>query len=102
MEKSDEAHGEELRLDFTYARTALFVRQTLALALRLPLNQEFTWPFLKDRVCDPTDTILPKRIVLVGISALRSSLPEEAAMLLGVFRELRLLRPDIKVMVVLH
>jgi len=51
---------------FTYAKTALFGRQTFAVLLGFPLNQEFTWAALRAHACDPINDKLTKRILARG------------------------------------
>jgi len=89
-------------LDFTYAKTPLFVRQTLAKTFGVPLNQEFTWPILRAKIFDPAHSIPVKSLLVVGRSNLAQTLPEESESLSSFIKELGMLRPDIDVRIVLH
>jgi len=81
---------------FTYAKTALFGRQTFAVLLGIPLNQEFTWAALRAHACDPTNDKLPKRILVRGLSNRSVALPEEAMMFRSVIEEIEQVRPDVQ------
>lgn len=94
--------SEPKKLDFTCAKNALFVRQTVAVAFGVPLDRELTWEYLRERICDPGNAEVPKRLLLTGLPALSTMLPEENRMLSAVLKELRSLRPDIEIKVVLH
>lgn len=54
--------SEPATIDFTYGKNALFVRQTFAVLLGLPLNQEFTWAVLRAHACDPTNAPRARRL----------------------------------------
>jgi hypothetical protein len=89
-------------LDFTYAKTPLFVRQSLAKTFGVPLNQEFTWPILRAKIFDPAHSIPVKSLLIVGQSNLAQTLPEESNLLSSFLKELGMLRPDIDIRVALH
>lgn len=89
-------------LDFTYAKTPLFVRQTLAKTFGVPLNQEFTWYILRAKIFDRTHSIPVTSLLIVGRSKLAQTLPEESDSLSNFLKELGTLRPDIDIRVVLH
>lgn len=80
----------------------MFVRQTVAVAFGIPLDRELTWDYLRMRICDPGNTEVPKRLLLVGLPRLSTMLQEEQRMFSAVLKELRTLRPDIEIMAVLH
>lgn len=92
----------EYIIDMTYAKNALFVRQTLAKVAGLPINQEISWKMLRDAMCDPANTSMPKNILFRGLPGLSSRVAQEDKELWKLLRALRIARPDIKVMVVLH
>ena len=94
--------SEQKKLDFTHAKNALFVRQTVAVAFGIPLDRELTWDYLRKRICDPGHTEVPERLLLIGLPRLSTMLPEEKRMFSAVLKELRTLRPDIEIMVELH
>jgi len=80
---------------FTYAKTALFGRQTFAVLLGFPLNQEFTWAALRAHACDPINDKLTKHIGK-GLSNRSVALPEEAMMFRSVIEEIEQVRPDVQ------
>ena len=95
-------NNEQTTIDFTYARTPLFVRQTIAVTFGIPIDQEFTWRILRERICDPGNSSVPKRLLVRGFSSLAVALPEEASMLRTVLKDLCTLRPDVEIQFVLH
>lgn len=94
--------NEQATIDLTYAKTPLFVRQTIAVTFGIPLDQEFTWRILRERICDPANSSVPRRLLVRGFSSLAVALPEEASMLGGVLKALCALRPDVEIQFVLH
>jgi hypothetical protein len=94
--------SEQATIDFTYAKTPLFVRQTFAKLLGIPLTQEFTWAFLRAHACDPTNARLPKRLLVRGLSSLSVALPEEATMLRSVIKELGQVRPEVEILIIIN
>ena len=94
--------NEPKTLDFTYAKNALFVRQSVAVAFGIPLDRELTWDYLRERICDPGNAAIPQRLLLIGLPTLSTMLPEESRMFSAVLKELRTLRPDIEILVELH
>lgn len=91
-----------VELDFTYAKNALFVRQTLAAAFGVPLGQEFTWDSLSAMACDAACAENPSRMTVAGLSNLAVSLPDEAAMFKGFLRDIQRRLPILDVRIVLH
>lgn len=89
----------EKTIDFSYRRSPLAVRQTLAVAFCIPLDRELTWDYLRMCICDPSNIELPTKIVLRGLAGMR--LPDEERELSALFRALQVVRPDIRVSVVL-
>ena len=92
----------EYIIDMTYAKNALFVRQTLAKVAGLPINQEISWQMLRDAMCAPANTSMPKNILFEGLSSMSLQVPKERERLRELLDALAVARPDIKVMVVLH
>lgn len=93
---------ERLDIDFTYARTALALRQTAAHAFGIPLDREFTWDMLIALICGLPASELPKKIVIRGYPSGRGSLREEQIGLSAVFDELQRRYPDMSIAVILH
>ena len=94
--------NSELRLDLSYAKNALFVRQTIAAAFGVPLNREFTWEILRNLICYPENPALPESILIEGFPGLSSRVPDEGKRLSDFLRYLHAARPDIKVNFLLH
>lgn len=92
----------ELRIDLSYAKNALFVRQTIAVAFGIPINREFTWEILRNLICYPENPSLPENILIEGLLGLSSRVPDEGQHLSDFLRHLRTARPDIKVSILLH
>jgi hypothetical protein len=101
-QESDCMNGNTVKVDFTYAKNALFVRQTVAAALGVPLGREFTWELLSTLVCDAACELNPSRLVVTGLSNLAVSLPDEAAMFRGLLRDIKARLPSLDIRVVLH
>ncbi len=92
----------DLTLDFECGRTPLFVRQTLAVAFGIPLGQEFTWTSLTNLVLEAVRASPPRRVSVLGLVYLGSVLPEEAAMVRGLLRDLGKLRPEMTISIALN
>ncbi|NHZ98452.1 hypothetical protein [Massilia sp. CCM 8734] len=88
---------EHMKIDLTYARSPLYVRQTVALAFGIPLGQEFTWHILRDRICGLPASALPKSITFTGLSQMSMIIREESENLSAFLRELRRYHPHIEV-----
>jgi hypothetical protein len=93
---------KRVAVDLTYAKTPLFVRQTLASAFGVPLGQEFTWDSLRELICDAARASRPERMTVSGLSNLAVSLPDEAAQFKGLLRDLKIWLPRLDIRVVLH
>ncbi len=100
--ESDCMNGITVEVDFTYAKNALFVRQTVAVAMGIPLGREFTWELLSNLVCDAACELNPSRLVVTGLSNLAVSLPDEAAMFTGILRDIKARLPNLDIRIVLH
>jgi hypothetical protein len=92
----------QVTIDLTYAKNALFVRQTVAVAFGIPIDRELTWPILQERICDPANLAIPKKILVEGLPGLGIRVPDEERMLISLLLDLRVIRPDIEVMILLH
>ncbi|MDM5179900.1 hypothetical protein PO883_22160 [Massilia sp. DJPM01] len=93
--------SEKLWIDLTYARSPLFVRQTVAHAFGIPVNQEFTWELLRDLICNLDASVLPKEVIFEGWPRMSMTIPDEAERLSGFLRALQLRHPDINVSIVI-
>ncbi len=87
--------------DVTHAKSPLAVRQIVAAALGAPVNPYVTWSILREHVLDPSSP-LPERLLVVGISALSGTVPEEARSLQALLKELAVHRTGTEVRVALH
>ena len=92
----------ELRIDLSYAKNALFVRQTIAAAFKVAVNREFTWEILRNLICYPENPALPESILIEGFPGLSSRVKDEGKNLSEFLSHLRVVRPDIKVSILLH
>lgn len=93
---------KSVTLDFSFAKSPLFVRQTVASAFGIPLGQEFTWAVLASLTCEATRLSAPDQLVIVGISQLEVALPDEAKSLREFLGVLRANLPNLKVLFSLH
>ncbi|RIX84038.1 hypothetical protein [Acidovorax cavernicola] len=91
-----------ITIDLSFARSPLFVRQTLASAFGIPLGQEFTWNSLTTLVCETTRMSVPDRLSVVGISQLGVALPDEEKSLRELLRALQAQLPDLRILITLH
>lgn len=95
------SHGQ-VRIDFSDAKNALFVRQTVAKAFGLPLDREFTWDILRSLICYPENSALPESLLIEGLPSLGVCVPDEAQHLTTFLRDLRVVYPEIKIAVLVH
>lgn len=86
-----------VRINLTYAKNALFVRQTVAVAFGIPLDQEFTWPILYKVVSTSEKLAETRKILIEGMPA--TTISGELKLLSGFFREINVIRPDIEIAV---
>jgi hypothetical protein len=91
-----------ITLDFSFAKNALFVRQTLASAFGIPFDREFTWDALNPLICDAARARNLTQISVQGISQLGVALPEEAKSFRELLGVLRAQLPHLKVLFTLH
>jgi hypothetical protein len=91
-----------INLDFTFAKNALFVRQTVAVAFGIPLGEEFTWRSLSALVCEAAKASPPAQVKVLGLSALSTLLPTEARSLKELLGILQGQHPGLEVFIVLH
>ena len=90
-----------IEIDLTYAKNALFVRQSVALAFGIPIDRELTWEFLQGRICNSEDVAIPTHVLVRGLPNSGGSLGEESQMLRRLLRELESVH-DIQVQFVIH
>jgi hypothetical protein len=95
-------NNTQVTIDLTYAKNPLFVRQTIAVALDIPIDRELTWDILRNWICDPDNRAMPRHLLFIGLPKLAVTLPHEERMLGGVLRKLQTLRPDVQILVVNH
>jgi hypothetical protein len=95
-------HTEQTEIDLTYAKSPLFVRQTVAVALGIPIDREFTWSILLNLATNSTNTTLPKFVLVRGLFNLALILPDEKRMFLSFLRDIKVLYPDIIIEIVIH
>lgn len=96
------AHEKHLRLDFTYAKNALFVRQTIATGFGLALDREFNWQLLLDLICGQENPPIPASITIAGYAQMSQNIREEAQMLQIFLKKLKEKYPELTVFFVLH
>jgi hypothetical protein len=97
----DETIHDEVTIDLGFAKNALFVRQTTAVAFGIPLGREFTWSILREESISSANIAAVKKICIRGFSGLSLRLPDEAKMFMGFLQDLKAARPDIEVMIVI-
>lgn len=93
--------NDNLRIDLTYARSALYVRQTIAQAFGIPLGREFTWHILRDLICGLPASALPISITFAGWARMSMVIREESENLSAFLSELKRVHPDIKVWIII-
>ena len=94
--------SDEMVIDLTWARNALFVRQTIAKSFGIPLDREFTWDSLQTLICFSGNPKIPAKIAVFGLAGLGVSLPRETEKFSAFLRALKMARPDVDVRVRLH
>lgn len=92
----------DVTLDFEYGRTALFVRQTVAVAFGIPLGQEFTWDTLKNLVLEAARASPPYRVSVLGFMYIGVALPEEYKMVSDLLGKLKEQHPELDISVALN
>ncbi len=91
-----------ITLDFSFAKSPLFVRQTVASAFGIPLEREFAWDSLTTQICASSGASQPDRLSIVGLSHLGVALPSEAKSFGEFLCILQAKLPSLKVLVTLH
>lgn len=91
----------ERTIDLTYAKNALFVRQSVALAFGIPIDRELTWDFIQDRICNSHGFEMPGRVLIRGLPSPSSALGDESRMLRNLLRLLETAH-GVEVRIVLH
>jgi len=94
-------NDSQVTIDLTYAKNALFVRQSVAVAFGIHIDRELTWGFLKNSICGSEDLTMPKRVIIRGLPSDSGVLGEESQMLRGLLRAVRTVH-NIEVQIVLH
>ena len=89
--------SEKLVIDLTWAKNALFVRQTIAKSFGVTLDREFTWDSLQSLICFPGNPHVPEKIVVNGMTGLSCRIPMESKLLMDFLKALRKVRPDIQI-----
>jgi hypothetical protein len=92
----------KITIDLTWAKNALFVRQTVAQAFGVPLDREFTWDMLRAAICRADNPRLPDKIYIVGRSHASLDVPNEARALDEFLAALKVVRPHLQITVQLH
>lgn len=90
-----------IEIDLSYAKNALFVRQTIARTFGIPLDQEFSWDILRALICRPENSFLPHSITMRGWAQFSGRLPEEAQELMALLRLLKS-QHNVKLLFTLH
>lgn len=88
-------------IDLTYAKNALFVRQSVAVAFGIPLDRELTWDFLHHRICKSHDLDMPGCVLIRGLSSASILLKDEIRMLRNLLRVLET-EHGVEVRIILH
>lgn len=94
--------SDKMVIDLTWAKNALFVRQTIAKSFGIPLDREFTWDSLQALICFSGNPKIPAKIDVYGFAGLGCSLKLEAEMFSTFLQALKIARPDVDVRVVLQ
>lgn len=87
---------DELRIDMTRAKNALFVRQTVAIAFGLPLDQEFTWDSLRALICYAGNPRIPATISVDGLASMSLNVASEEREFSDFLKALQVARPDLR------
>lgn len=88
-------------IDLTYAKNALFIRQSVAVVFGVPLDRELTWDFLQDSLCSSTEVEMPNCVLIRGMPSTNGELGDESQMLYGFLRALEAAR-GVEVRFALH
>ncbi|WP_073213328.1 hypothetical protein [Massilia sp. CF038] len=91
----------QITIDLSYAKNALFIRQSVAVAFGVPIDRELTWDFLRDRIGSTDTHAMPNDVTVRGLPNLSGALGEESQMFLGLLRTLGAVHGT-KVMFVIH
>ncbi len=91
----------QVTIDLSYAKNALFIRQSVAVAFGVPIDRELTWGFLKDAICAIDHLAIPKQVTVCGLPSDSGMLGEESRMLMGLLRTIREIH-NIKIWIVIN
>lgn len=93
--------ASETTIDLRYAKNALFVRQSVAVAFGIPLDRELTWDFLQHSLCYSSDLDVPDSVLIRGMPSSLGELEDESRMLRTFLKVLAALR-GVQVRFALH
>ena len=88
MIDSTDMCNKQVTIDITYAKNALFVRQSVAVAFGVPIDREITWVFLQDLLCNSSEFALPARVLVCGLPSASGAIGDEIRMLRTFLRAL--------------
>ena len=101
MIDSTDMCNKQVTIDLTYAKNALFVRQSVAVAFAVPIDREITWIFLQDLLCNSSEFAVPARVLVCGLPSASGTIGDEIRMFRTFLRALATTR-SIEVQIVLH
>lgn len=88
-------------IDLTYAKNALFIRQSVAVVFGIPIDRELTWDFLQDRLCNSPALKMPEHVLIRGLPTASLALGDECQMLRNLLQVLGKAR-GVQIRIVLH
>lgn len=77
MMDSTDMCNKQVTIDITYAKNALFVRQSVAVAFGVPIDREITWVFLQDLLCNSSEFALAARVLVSGLPSASGAIGDE-------------------------
>lgn len=101
MIDSTDMCNKQVTIDLAYAKNALFLRQSVAVAFGVPIDREITWVFLQDMLGNASECALPARVLVCGLPSVSGAIGDEIRMLRTFLRALATTR-NIEVQIVLH
>lgn len=96
---SEPLRRAEARIDFSAAKSPLFVRQTFAEAVQIPISSTLTWDEIRRQLPQASLPGSPSRLVVSGLPHVSIALPEEARSLHEALRAFSALNPDVDIRV---
>lgn len=91
----------QVTIDLTYAKNALFIRQSVAVAFGISIDREFTWEFFRDRLSASPALAILENILCRGLPRASLVEPDECLRLQDLLRLLKKTR-GIQVWIELH